>query len=136
MYLQGVESVYDIVWSISSFDGKVITYGDVHREGEYEFSRYNFEIATVDMLFRYFEDATRECKKCIENGLPLPAYDQCIVASHTFNLLDARKAISQTQRQNYILKIRELSKGCAQLYKYQEQEREERLERMKRLDFS
>jgi len=125
MYLQGVESVFDIVWNING--PEVISYADVHKEGEYEFSRYHFEVADTEMLLRHFEDASRECRRCLEASLPLPAYDQCMIASHTFNVLDARKAISQAQRQNYILKIRELSKGCAELYKAQEQERLQRV---------
>jgi glycyl-tRNA synthetase alpha chain len=125
MYLQGVESVFDIVWNING--SEVISYADVHKEGEYEFSRYHFEVADTEMLLRHFEDASRECRRCLEASLPLPAYDQCMIASHTFNVLDARKAISQAQRQNYILKIRELSKGCAELYKAQEQERLKRV---------
>jgi glycyl-tRNA synthetase alpha chain len=125
MYLQGVESVFDIVWNIDG--SEVISYADVHKESEYEFSRYHFEVADTEMLLRHFEDASRECRRCLEASLPLPAYDQCMIASHTFNVLDARKAISQAQRQNYILKIRELSKGCAELYKAQEQERLKRV---------
>jgi glycyl-tRNA synthetase alpha chain len=121
MYLQGVESVYDIIWNKN--EQGVTTYGDVHKESEYEFSKYHFEVANTDMLFKHFEDASNECKRCLEAELPLPAYDQCMIASHTFNVLDARKAISQAQRQNYILKVRELSVGCAQLYKAQEAER-------------
>jgi len=110
MYLQGVDNVYDIKWNENT------TYGDMHRKAEYEFSKYNFEIASVDMLFRWFEDSRSEAKKCIEAKLPLPAYDYTILASHIFNVLDARKAISQTERQNYILKIRELAKAVAELY--------------------
>ncbi len=110
MYPTKFESVYDIVWNRVNND--TVTYGNVHKESEYEFSRYSFEVADIDMLFKHFEDASNECKRCLSEGLPLPAYDQCMIASHTFNLLDARKAISQAQRQNYILKIRELSKGC------------------------
>jgi glycyl-tRNA synthetase alpha chain len=125
MYLQGVESIFDIVWSRSK--EKVTTYADVHRESEYEFSKYHFEVADTDMLFHHFDDASNECKKCLDAGLPLPAYDQCMLASHAFNVLDARKAISQAQRQNYILKVRELSIGCAQLYKEQEAERNRRI---------
>ena len=121
MYLQGVESVFDIVWNDKA---KIITtYADVHKKSEYEFSKYNFEVANVDMLFRHFEDATYECRRCLDVGLPLPAYDQCMIASHIFNTLDARKAISTTERANYILKIRELAKGCATLYKEQEETR-------------
>ncbi len=115
MYLQEKESVFDLVWNENKFG--VITYGDVHKQSEYEFSRYNFEVADVAMLFEHFENAQKECKRCLEERLPLPAYDYCLMASHTFNVLDARKAISVTQRQNYILKIRELAKGCAVAYK-------------------
>jgi glycyl-tRNA synthetase alpha chain len=79
------------------------------------------------MLFKHFEDYAKECKLCLENELPLPAYDQCMLASHTFNTLDARKAISVTERQNYILKVRELALGCANLYKAQEEDRNKRL---------
>ncbi|QKF85752.1 glycyl-tRNA synthetase, alpha chain [Campylobacter blaseri] len=114
MYLQGVDNVYDIVWDDK--DGKIITYGDVHKRGEYEFSKYNFEIADVDMLFNQFDNACKECKHVLEHGLALPAYDYCMLAAHTFNVLDARGAISVTQRQDYILKIRELAKGCALAY--------------------
>ena len=125
MYLQGVDSVFDIVWNENEHG--ITTYADVHKESEYEFSKYNFEIADVDMLFRHFDEAFDECKICLENGLPLPAYDQCMIASHAFNTLDARKAISVTERQNYILKVRELSQGCAILYKSQEPQRLERV---------
>lgn len=122
MYLQGVESVYDIVWSEGT------TYADVHKESEYQFSKYNFEVADTQMLFRHFDDARNECRQALEAGLPLPAYDQCMLASHAFNTLDARKAISVTQRQDFILQIRELAKGCATLYKAQEQERLQRVQ--------
>lgn len=125
MYLQGVESVYNIVWNKNEHG--VTTYGDVHKESEYEFSKYNFEVANTQMLFQHFEDISNECKHCLEKELPLPAYDQCMMASHIFNVLDARKAISQAQRQNYILKVRELSVGCAKLYKAQEEERLKRI---------
>ena len=125
MYLQGVDSVFDIVWNENAH-GKT-TYADVHKEGEYEFSKYNFEVANTDMLFRHFDDAFAECKSCLEAGLPLPAYDQCMIASHAFNTLDARKAISVTERQNYILKVRELAQGCAVLYKEQEYSRLKRI---------
>jgi len=125
MYLQGVESVFDIVWNRNG--DEVITYADVHKESEYEFSKYHFEVANADKLFARFEDASSECNVCLEAGLPLPAYDECMRAAHAFNVLDARKAISQAQIQNYILKIRELSKGCAELYKSQESERNQRV---------
>jgi len=115
MYLQGVDSVYDIVWNENEHG--LNTYGDVHKQGEYEFSKYNFELADTKMLFRHFDDACVESKNCVGAGLCLPAYDECMKASHIFNTLDARKAISVTQRQNYILKIRELACACAKLYK-------------------
>jgi len=110
MYLQGVDNVYDIKWNENT------TYGDMHRKAEFEFSKYNFEIADINMLFRWFEDCQKEVKRCIEAKLPLPAYDYTIFASHIFNVLDARKAISQTERQNYILKIRELATEVAKTY--------------------
>ena len=126
MYLQGVDTVFDIVWNINR-DGTKTLYRDVHKESEIEFSKYNFEVADTDMLFRHFDEYAQECKRTLEAGLPLPAYDLCMLASHTFNTLDARKAISQTERQNYILRVRELAKGCAELYKEQEQERIKRV---------
>jgi len=125
MYLQGVESIFDIVWT--RHGDTVTTYADVHKESEYEFSKYHFEVANVEKLLKDFDDASAECKLCLENELPLPAYDQCMIASHAFNILDARKAISQAQRQNYILKVRELSIGCAKLYKEQEEDRNKRV---------
>jgi glycyl-tRNA synthetase alpha chain len=114
MYLQRVDSVFDIVWSENAL-GKT-TYRDVHHQGEVEFSTYHFEVADVPMLLTQFTNASAECQRCLEAKLPLPAYDYCLLASHTFNVLDARKAISVTERQNYILKIRELAKGCAHAY--------------------
>ena len=125
MYLQGVDNIFDIVWNENEH-GKT-TYKDIHMESEIQFSKYNFEIANTDMLFKHFDEAYEECQKCLEAGLPLPAYDQCMMASHAFNTLDARKAISVTSRQNYILKVRELSLGCAAMYKEQEPERLKRL---------
>ena len=126
MYLQGVDSVFDIIWSEDKNGNKTL-YRDVHKEAEIEFSKYNFEIADTAMLFAHFDDYANECKRTLEAGLPLPAYDLCMLASHTFNTLDARKAISQTERQNYILRVRELAKGCAELYKAQESERLQRV---------
>ncbi|EQB39325.1 glycyl-tRNA synthetase [Sulfurimonas hongkongensis] len=125
MYLQGVDNVFDIVWGENEH-GKTY-YRDVHKESEIEFSKYNFEVADTEMLFADFTAKSKECQRAIEAGLPLPAYDLCMMASNTFNILDARKAISQTERQNYILKIRELSKACAELYKAQEDERIQRV---------
>ncbi|AJC90998.1 glycyl-tRNA synthetase, alpha chain [Campylobacter subantarcticus LMG 24377] len=115
MYLQDVDNVYDIVWN--EFNGEKITYKDVHKQGEFEFSKYNFEVSDVKTLNIQFENAYNECKNALEAKLALPAYDYCMLAAHTFNLLDARGAISVTQRQDFMLKIRELSKNCALVYK-------------------
>jgi len=125
MYLQGVDTIFDIVWNKNEYG--VTTYKDIHLESEIEFSKYNFEVADTDMLFKHFDDAANECKRCLDAKLPLPAYDQCMIASHAFNTLDARKAISVTSRQNYILRVRELALGCASMYKEQEPERLKRL---------
>mgnify|MGYP001273739603 FL=1 len=108
MYVQGVENVYDL-----DFNGDGVTYGDVFHQAEVEYSAHNFEHADVDALRRHFEDAEKECAALLEAGLALPAYDQCLKASHRFNLLDARGAISVTERQAYILRVRELAKGSA-----------------------
>ena len=108
MYVQGVENVYDL-----DFNGDGITYGDVFHQAEVEFSTHNFEYANVDVLRRHFDDAETECMTLLKAGLALPAYDQCLKASHRFNLLDARGAISVTERQAYILRVRELAKGSA-----------------------
>ena len=108
MYVQGVENVYDL-----DFNGEGITYGDVFHQAEVEFSTHNFEYADVDVLRRHFNDAETECMTLLKAGLALPAYDQCLKASHRFNLLDARGAISVTERQAYILRVRELAKGSA-----------------------
>ncbi|WP_456263856.1 glycine--tRNA ligase subunit alpha [Campylobacter jejuni] len=115
MYLQNVDNVYDIVWS--EFNGEKIKYADVHKQSEYEFSKYNFEVSDVKILNEQFENSYKECKNILEQGLALSAYDYCMLAAHTFNLLDARGAISVAQRQDYMLKIRELSKNCAEIYK-------------------
>ena len=107
MYIQGVESVYDL-----AFNREGVKYGDVFHRSEVEHSTFNFEHADTSMLFRHFEDAERECKALVAASLPLPAYDQCIKASHCFNLLDARGVISVVERQGYILRVRELAKSC------------------------
>jgi glycyl-tRNA synthetase alpha chain len=114
MHLQGVESFFDLVWT----DGPLgrITYGDVYHQNEVEQSKYNFELADVDELFRQFDAFERECQRLLEAGLSLPAYERMLKASHTFNLLDARRAISVTERQRYILRVRALSKGVAETY--------------------
>lgn len=114
MYLQGVSSVYDLVWS----DGPMgrVTYGDVFHQNEVEMSEYNFDHADVDSLFVNFDTYERESARMIEAGLPLPAYELVLKASHTFNLLDARKAISVTERQRFILRVRTLARAVAQAY--------------------
>lgn len=114
MYLQGVESVFDLIWTNGPL-GKV-SYGDVFHQNEVEQSTYNFEIANVDELFKSFDLCESESKKLIEAGLPLPAYEQVLQASHAFNLLDARHAISVTERQRFILRVRELSRAVAETY--------------------
>ena len=123
MYVQGVENVYDL--NFNGLEGEDrISYGDVFLQAEQEFSRHNFEHANTQTLFRHFDDAEAECKALLAAGeaeegtnsaqhkLALPAYDQCIKASHVFNLLDARGVISVTERQSYILRVRELAKAC------------------------
>ena len=114
MYLQGVSSVYDLVWSDGPM-GKV-TYGDVFLQNEVEMSEYNFDHVHIESLFTTFDTCERESEKMIEAGLPLPAYELVLKASHTFNLLDARKAISVTERQRFILRVRTLARAVAQAY--------------------
>ena len=114
MYLQGVDSVYDLVYSDGQF-GKV-TYGDVFHQNEVEQSTYNFEHANVDKLFELFSFYESEANRLIEAELPLPAYEMVMKASHTFNLLDARRAISVTERQRYILRVRTLARAIANAY--------------------
>ena len=114
MYLQSVESIFDLVWT----DGPLgrISYGDVYHQNEVEQSRYNFEEADVDALFNAFDHAEHESQRLIELGLALPAYEQMLSASHTFNLLDARQAISVTERQRFILRVRSLSRAICDAY--------------------
>jgi len=114
MYLQGVESIYDLIWA--STNGRIVTYGDVYRQNEVEQSAYNFEHAAIDSLFRQFDTCEEQSRYLIDAGLPLPAYEQVLRASHTFNLLDARNAISVTERQRFILRIRTLAQAVAQAY--------------------
>jgi glycyl-tRNA synthetase alpha chain len=114
MYLQGVESIYDILWT----DGAAgrITYGDVFHQNEVEQSAYNFEHADVEALLQSFREHESACQGLLAAHLPLPAYEQVLAASHTFNLLDARRAISVTERQRYILRVRTLASGVAKAY--------------------
>ena len=125
MYVQGVDRVYDL-----NFNGREgahkVTYGDVFLQAEQEYSRHNFEHADTEMLFEQFKMAEAACKKYLAAGwadaaksrhlMALPAYDQCIKASHVFNLLDARGVISVTERQSYILRVRELAKACGEAW--------------------
>ncbi|GAA8246445.1 glycine--tRNA ligase subunit alpha [Helicobacter pylori] len=125
MYVQKVENILEIEWAKNNHDS--VRYAQVHLESEYQFSKYHFETASVKRLLEMFKNAQAEALHCLKNKLPLPAYDLVMLCSHFFNILDARKAISVAERQNYILQIRDLAKGCALLYKEQEEEREERL---------
>ena len=114
MYIQGVKSIYDLIWT--NGPQGAVTYGDVFHQNEVEMSAYNFDHANVDFLFTCFDTYEQECQKLIEQNLPLPAYEMVLKASHTFNLLDARHAISVTERQRYILRVRNLSKSVAEAY--------------------
>ena len=109
MYVQGVENVFDL-----DFNGRGVTYRDVFHQAEVEYSAFNFERANTEMLTRHFQDAEAECQSLIEAKLSLPAYDQCLKASHLFNLLDARGVISVTERQAYIGRVRALAKACCE----------------------
>ncbi|HEX6013323.1 MAG TPA: glycine--tRNA ligase subunit alpha [Geminicoccaceae bacterium] len=111
MYVQGVENVYDL-----DFNGHGVRYGDVFLQAEKEYSAFNFEVADTELLFRHFADAENHCRLILERGLALPAYDQCLKASHLFNLLDARGVISVTERAAYIGRVRALAKGCAEAW--------------------
>ena len=126
MYVQGVENVYDLNFNGREGDDKV-TYGDIFLQAEQEYSRHNFEYADTEMLFAQFKMAEGACRKYLDDGwkaghnskrhfMALPAYDQCIKASHVFNLLDARGVISVTERQSYILRVRELAKACGEAW--------------------
>jgi glycyl-tRNA synthetase alpha chain len=127
MYVQGVDRVFDLNFN-GREDARRLNYGDVFLQAEQEYSRYNFEYADTEMLLAHFRDAEKECKSLLDKGRPapdandtrhllaLPAYDQCIKASHIFNLLDARGVISVTERQSYILRVRELAKKCCEAW--------------------
>ncbi len=114
MLLQDVENVFDLVWSRSDTD--TVTYGQLFHRNEKEQSAYNFDHASTEGLLAQFEEAERECSRLVEHNLPLPAYDQLLACSHSFNLLDARHAISVTDRQKYILRIRRLAETIAKAY--------------------
>jgi glycyl-tRNA synthetase alpha chain len=111
MYVQGVESIYEI-----DFNGNGVTYGDVFKRAEVDYSKFNFELADTEILTRHFTDAERECQALAATGVAQPAYDQCIKASHLFNLLDARGVISVAERAGYIGRVRNLAKACAEVW--------------------
>ena len=111
MYVQGIENVYDL-----DFNGQGVVYGDVFLKPEQQYSAYNFEHANTDILLQHFRDAEQECQSLVDKNLPLPAYDHCLKASHTFNLLDARGIISVTERQSFILRVRDLAKACCEIW--------------------
>jgi glycyl-tRNA synthetase alpha chain len=111
MYVQDVERVYDL-----DFNGRGVKYGDVFLRAEKEYSAHNFEHADTTMLARHFVDAEQECDALLKRDLALPAYDQCIKASHLFNLLDARGVISVAERASYIGRVRTLAKGCCEAW--------------------
>ncbi|WP_246125288.1 glycine--tRNA ligase subunit alpha [Exilibacterium tricleocarpae] len=115
MYLQGVDSIFDLTWTLGP-NGEKVTYGDVFHQNEVEMSHYNFEQADVDFLFRTFDVCESESERLIKSSLPLPAYEMVMKASHAFNLLDARHAISVTERQRFILRVRKLARDVAQAY--------------------
>jgi glycyl-tRNA synthetase alpha chain len=114
MYLQGVDSIFDLVWGRGPQG--VVTYGDIYHQNEVEQSTYNFELADTDALFHWFDVCEAQCQLLVEKRLPLPAYEQVMKASHAFNLLDARHAISVTERQRFILRLRGLSRSVAECY--------------------
>ncbi len=114
MYLQGKDSIFDLIWTQGP--NGTVTYGDVYHQNEVEMSAYNFEHANVNELFSYFDYCETESQSLIEKNLPLPAYEFVLKASHTFNLLDARRAVSVTERQRYILRVRTLAKAVAESY--------------------
>ena len=114
MYLQGVENIYDLVWAKNG--NSVVTYGDVYHQNEVEQSRYNFEHSNVEMLLRHFNEYEAEAKRLIAEGLVLPGFEMVMKCSHSFNMLDARGAISVTERATYIGRVRTLSRLVAQAY--------------------
>ncbi len=110
MYIQGVDNVFDMKWN------EEFTYGDIHKHDEYEYSRYNFEVADIQMLFKLFDMYENEAKRCIDEKLVRPAYDYCMKCSHVFNLLDARNAISVAERTTFIKRVRDLASTIATVY--------------------
>lgn len=114
MCLQDCDNIFDLIWT--QHENSTVTYGDIYHQNEVEMSRYNFELADTESLFNWFDTCEQESNKLIEAGLPLPAYEMTMKASHAFNLLDARSAISVTERQRFILRVRTLSRAVAQAF--------------------
>jgi len=114
MYLQNVDSVFDLVWTET--EGGAVTYGDIYHQNEVEMSAFNFDHADVEILFQWFDQCEQQSQSLIDKNLPLPAYEMVLKSSHVFNLLDARHAISVTERQSYILRVRGLARSVAQAY--------------------
>lgn len=115
MYIQNVDNVYDLVWAVLP-SGQKVTYGDVHKQDEFQWSHHNFNHVDVDMCYRHFDDFQKQAIMLLEHNLVLPAYDYVLKCSHVFNLLDARGAVSVTERAAYIGRVRDLAKQCAQAY--------------------
>ena len=115
MYIQGVDSVYDLTW-VERDDGVTFTYGDVFKRAEFEYSTHNFELADTDMLYRLFDTYEAECRNILDAGMVLPAYDYVLKCSHAFNLLDARGAIAVAERVSFIGRVRTLAKACCESY--------------------
>jgi len=116
MFLQGIENVYDLAWN------ERYTYGDIQKQAEVEWSRYNFDIADTVLLFQLFDQYEAECRRILAEKLVLPAYDYVLKCSHIFNLLDARRAISVTERTGFIARVRQMARGCAAAYLQQREE--------------
>jgi len=116
MYIQGVDSVFDLVWVEGAEGEPPVTYGDVFKRNEFEYSRYNFELADTAMLYRLFDAYEGECKRVLEAGAPLPAYDYVLKCSHVFNMLDARAAIATAERVSFIGRVRTIAKACCEAY--------------------
>ena len=114
MYLQDKDSVFDLIWCVTP--SGPVTYGDIYHQNEVEQSKYNFDVADTKSLFAWFDTCEHECKRLLSADLPLPAYEQMLKCSHTFNLLDARRAISVTERQRYILRVRTLARAIGEAY--------------------
>ena len=114
MFIQKSNNVFDIVWNVNKKEKKTIKYKDIYLESEKQFSKYNFELANTEYLFKCFEYVENECKELLNENLPIPAYENCIKASHYFNILDSRGVIGVAQRTEYISRIRELAKGSGQ----------------------